>query len=194
MKKGQQHTAEALAKMRVARVPAWRPVGMTISDLKDRVWCDFFIEFSARFWSFVEVTESDQCWIWRGQTRKGYGYFLLLGREVRATRIAILLTEGSIPDDKNACHRCDNPCCVNPSHLFLGTHQENMDDMAAKGRRAPALIGQDHKMAKLRDDDVREIKRLLSAGVSGAAIARQFNVTPSTIYWISSGRHWGHVK
>ena len=180
--------------MRVHRAPKWRPVGLTLDELKESVWNDFKARFVARFWEQVDRSAGDDnCWPWTGRTRKGYGYLALLGREVRATRIVWLLTYGSIGSELNACHRCDNPACVNPNHLFMGTHQENMDDMANKGRRAPALIGQKHPMAKLTDVDVREVKRLLAAGLSQHAIAAHFKVTQSTISWIATGKHWGHV-
>lgn len=194
MIKGQRHSSAALAKMRLPRTPKWRAVGITLEQLKEKVWEEFQERFQRRFWAQVDRSNGDdKCWPWTGRDRKGYGYIYLLGREVRATRISWLLTYGTISSDLSACHRCDNPACVNPNHLFMGTHQENMDDMRDKGRRAPAPVGQDHPMAKLTDNDIRAIRLLLADGVSQVEIARRFTVTPSTISWIASRKHWAHV-
>lgn len=86
-----------------------------------------------RFWS--KVTKSDKCWIWAGYTnRDGYGRFRKFDTLVSAHRMSWELTNGEIPATKHVLHRCDNPACVNPSHLFLGTHSDNMQDMYEKKR------------------------------------------------------------
>ena len=91
-----------------------------------------------RFWSKVE--RGDGCWHWRGAAeRSGYGSFRFRGRAQRAHRVSWVLTNGTIAEGMHVLHRCDNPACVRPDHLFLGTHQDNMDDKSAKGRcRGPA--------------------------------------------------------
>lgn len=88
-----------------------------------------------RFWEKV-VTSPDSCWLWTGaQSPRGYGAFVVSRGDVRtASRVSWELVNGPIPDGLWVLHRCDNPPCVNPDHLFLGTHQDNMDDMAQKGR------------------------------------------------------------
>ena len=88
------------------------------------------------------------------------------------------------------CHTCDNEMCVNPDHLFLGTHQDNMADMVIKGR---TLKGENRYNAKLTEMQVRVIKEALAAGHKGNAIARYFNVVDATVYAIKNGNTWVHV-
>lgn len=81
------------------------------------------------------VAKSDNgCWIWTAARIRGYGVFRVAGRNIRAPRVSYELFVGPVPRSLSACHHCDNPPCVNPAHLFLGTQKDNMLDMAAKGR------------------------------------------------------------
>jgi len=87
------------------------------------------------FWSKVVKREGDKCWDWAGHTRwDGYGRFRHQHKAVFAHRYSYELHHGQIPDGMSVMHTCDNPICTNPKHLRVGTHQENMDDMRAKGR------------------------------------------------------------
>lgn len=85
-----------------------------------------------RFWS--KVNKTDGCWVWTGATARGYGIILHDGHMWRAPRLSYLWAYGDLPDGLLVCHACDNPACVRPDHLFLGTQQDNVDDKMAKGR------------------------------------------------------------
>ncbi len=88
---------------------------------------------SARFWQ--KVQKGDGCWEWQGSRNKlGYGITSLRGRAIRAHRVSWEIVNGPIPDGLLVCHRCDNPACVRPDHLFLGTQIDNLRDMRTKGR------------------------------------------------------------
>src|SRR5947207_2239107 len=90
---------------------------------------------AARFWDKVNVIGNNDCWEWRaGRNPQGYGLFWLEGRQQPASRVAWLASAGRIPETEWVLHRCDNPPCCNPAHLFLGTAKMNTQDMIAKGR------------------------------------------------------------
>jgi len=110
------------------------------------------------FWSRVGMVEEDACWPWTGsKTERGYGvYAPLPGVLLRAHRVAYALHNGGIDDSMLVCHRCDNPSCCNPKHLFLGTGSDNMRDMVAKGRNKP-ISGERNPSAKLTTEQVRAI-------------------------------------
>jgi hypothetical protein len=140
-----------------------------------------------RFWSKVDIHSQDECWIWmRAADARGYGRFGIRPRYVVLShRYAWALTYGD-PGGLSVLHRCDNPPCCNPNHLFLGTHRDNSLDMAAKGRHpGPGLIGERHPKSKLRDQDVLEIR---ISTLPGVELAKRFGVTPTTICAIRRGR------
>lgn len=128
------------------------------------------------------------CMIWMGALdRKGYGRHGVIRQRSTASahRTVFAETCGQIPDGLSVCHRCDTPSCINPAHLFLGTHQENCADMARKGR---------HGLAKIEAAQAAEIKRRLRAGEKHKTIAAEFGVDRSTITQISRNRTWRHVQ
>ena len=120
---------------------------------------------SERFWSKVDVRSEDECWPWTASVRRkdeGYGAFWMNGRHHPANRVALQLSGVDIPEDMVACHKCDNPRCCNPKHLFVGTPLENNDDKVLKGRHSR---GSSHGMAKLTDEQIAEIRSHKPPGV-----------------------------
>jgi predicted XRE-type DNA-binding protein len=144
----------------------------------------------ARFWSKVGKDVSAACWSWTGSANKhGRGFFGVGGHTYLAPRIAWVLAHGVDPRPLSVLHRCDRPNCVNPSHLFLGTQQDNVDDMSAKGRRV-VRRGESAPNAKLTADLVVEIRSLTEAGVRQSELARRFGVHRTTIRDAVNGRNW----
>ena len=143
------------------------------------------------FWKKVEKTPT--CWIWTGyRDLHGYGMFAVApSRPEQASRVVWKLTVGSIPQGMSVCHRCDNPPCVRPDHLFLGTHRENMRDARAKGRMR---LGENHPGHKLSAHEIRTIRDLGGSGLSHSEIARRFGVSRRLIGGIISRRRWAWVS
>jgi len=146
----------------------------------------------ARFWA--NVTKSDDCWEWsKHRTDRGYGQASHRGKFYQAHKLAWILTNGPVPDDLFVCHRCDNPPCCRPDHLFLGTPADNSEDMVAKGRSAK-VGGLSHYGAKLSAELVREIRsRYVAGDVSTHDLAREYGVTAMTIWKVATGRSYRDV-
>lgn len=156
---------------------------------------------TARFWAKVDKT--DNCWNWTASTAKGYGQFKLRKKMVKAHRLSWFMHHGQEPPDC-VCHTCDNPLCVNPAHLWIGSNTENTADKVAKNRQARgqehqakvatyASRGTDLPHAKLDEAKVAEVRQLKHDGWTRAAIARRYGVSPQAIGKILDGRSWGHV-
>jgi hypothetical protein len=142
-----------------------------------------------RFWRKVDLT--GECWCWSaGTDPDGYGRFRVDGENQKAHRVSWVIAFGVIPDGKCALHRCDNPPCVRPSHLFLGTRKENNDDRFAKKREAK---GNQLPQAKLTPEKVADIRRRIAGGERQVDIARDMQVSKVTICDINKGRYWRHV-
>ena len=123
--------------------------------------------------------KSNGCWNWIAQNGTGgYGQFCFKGRLQGAHRVSYQLYVGEIPDGLRVCHRCDNPSCVNPSHLFLGTAADNMRDRDSKGR-CPS--GEKHYFAKLTENQVKTIRKMWSEGARNIDLAREFGVNKRNI-------------
>lgn len=142
-----------------------------------------------RFWTHVERGPENACWPWRGnRNHSGYGVVAVtkskgLRRQVMAHRIAYELTHGKIPNAYRILHSCDNPPCVNPTHLRVGTDADNVADMHARGRYRGGFN-------KLTRDQVMVIKSLLSSGHRQRDIAERFGVDPSSVSNIARGKVW----
>jgi hypothetical protein len=179
-------------------------------------------DWKPRFWSYV--CKSDGCWTWTGSvSHQGYARFVINGHEYRASRLMWELHYGSAPSDKLlACHKCDNPVCVNPDHLFLGTQLDNMRDKVSKNRQA---VGDNHGSktkpwrcprgdrhgsktkpdrvakgernggAKLTPDNVRSIRDEYAAGgTTSRELGRKHGVSKTAILRIIRGTHWQSVS
>lgn len=135
-----------------------------------------------RFWSKVDVGEADECWEWLASTGNGgYGHFRVHDRLWMAHRVVWVLTFGPIPEGLHVCHHCDNPGCVNPYHLFLGTQEDNMQDSARKGRQG----------WRLSREDIPKIRKLLTQGkLTQREIGELFGVSHGTISDIKRGVRW----
>lgn len=142
----------------------------------------FTQERVARFWASVDKT--GDCWLWaRYRHPSGYGQF----SHMQAHRVAWELTHGPIPEGVVVCHRCDNPSCVNPDHLFLGTDAENIADRDAKGRGPRGLR---NGRAVLTPDRVGELRAAAQGGLSAAQLGRMFGVSPSQANRVATGKRW----
>lgn len=131
----------------------------------------------AKFFSRVQKT--DTCWLWNGgKNRTGYGRFSYRGKNIAAHRFLIAK---DIPPGMFACHHCDNPPCVNPAHIFIGTAKDNSDDMRAKGRQC-------YMDSKLSEEIVIEI--LKQRDVGAVTLARKYDVSRITIWQIRNGKRW----
>lgn len=136
------------------------------------------------------------CIEWRGaRHRQGYGSQRVGGRTVLAHRVAFERANGPIPNGLHVLHRCDNPPCVNPEHLFLGSHQDNMDDRQRKGRtRTPeALCGSASSCARLTEVDAGVIRHLAECDVNQGRIARLYGVSQTMVSRIKLRKAWAHV-
>ena len=147
-----------------------------------------------RFFSKVDKTES--CWVWSSyKTKEGYGRIQAFGKPMYSHRISWLIHFGKIPNGKEVCHRCDNPSCVNPKHLFIGTHKDNMQDMFKKGRRKEnQRRGERHWKSNLKEKDILRIRNLYSQGdISMKNIGLLFSIKPNTVFYIVHRKNWSHI-
>lgn len=149
------------------------------------------------YWPKVDTSAGpDLCWPWIGKRDpNGYGNFDAHPGMRSAHRFAYFLAHGEIPEGMFVCHRCDNPPCQNPGHLFLGTQADNMADMWGKGRAVtPFRNGSGNPLAKLTEQSVREIRRLVSEGVPQKELAALHGVSRPTISLVVSRKLWAHVE
>lgn len=143
----------------------------------------------SEFWKRYVATESG-CWEWTaGRYRRGYG---VVGKHGYAHRVAWELTHGvTLRTDEEVCHRCDNPPCINPSHLFLGTHEDNLRDARKKGHTVVGGVKlEGHRGLRLGPEDVRAIRVRLASGELPSRIVPDYGVSLTTICRIRQGHTW----
>jgi len=138
------------------------------------------------------VIRKEGCWDWKGKSEKGYPKMSCrkkLGANL-GHRASWIIHYGKIPEDQCVLHKCDNKICTNPQHLFIGTNEDNVNDMLKKGRNP---IGSKVGTSKLVEKDVIEIKKLLHLGKTSVEIAKDFNVTYQAIQLIKKNINWKHI-
>jgi hypothetical protein len=173
----------------------------------------------ADFMSNIDM--SGKCWLWNGyRSPKGYGTFGILGRGILAHRLFYQIAFGPIPQTVLVCHKCDNPSCVRPSHLYAGDHQTNLSDMVDRGRsckgdrhylrKDPSKIirgdahyirkhpekirnGERHHNARLRKEDVIRMREMYSSGSSTSDLSKEFGVGIQHVWQIVTRLRWKSV-
>jgi hypothetical protein len=144
-----------------------------------------------RFWA--KVIKTSKCWLWNGSLRSGYGQLSETYRTQKynknwaAHRLSWTFHFGPIPKGLFVCHQCDNRACVNPSHLFIGTQQENLSDMVAKGR---STYGDRNSNARLNTRQVITIRCLRKMGILPNYLSTRFGVSKTHVYRICKNLNW----
>jgi hypothetical protein len=139
--------------------------------------------------------DDNGCWIWTGSKRNGYGRLIVGSRSdgsrhsETAHRYSWLVFKGEIPDGHFVCHHCDNPACVNPEHLFIGTQQDNIDDREKKNRNNH-FFGEHSPTCRLTEKDVVDIRQ---SNKSSRELARIYGVNKSSVQAIKNRETWKHV-
>ena len=136
------------------------------------------------------------CWLWTASLySNGYGQSSLVQYERKAHRLSYEVFVGPLTPGMSVCHKCDTPSCVNPDHLFLGTHQENMQDRSRKGRtwNKPRWVGTKNPRTLLTEEQVTAIRRLHSEGLAYTTLAGMYGMQPSGIRKIVKRLNWAHV-
>ena len=160
-----------------------------------------------RFWSYVNKDFPGTCWEWIGGKRDGgYGRYWFEGKAMPSHRYSYELLNGPVPDGYIICHKCDNPACCNPDHLFLGTNARNSADMVAKGRQskgiehAKAILpnrpkGINHANSVLTEEQVIEMRVLYETGKwFQRALAKRYNTSQATVQRVVTRKAWSHVE
>lgn len=148
----------------------------------------------ARFRSNVGIDAQTGCWEWTGtRYESGYGKFPYRTRDCRyrampAHRAAWIIHKGPIPEGKLVCHKCDNPGCCNPEHLFLGSHKDNTQDMVRKGR---SIRGR--KRSRLTEEVVLRIRDEIRQGVTLETLSKRYGLTVSALSRIKTRKTWSHL-
>ena len=176
-----------------------QPTDKIIQSCKNRLCCNpnhlhrknLDEQLLDRFWEKVDKRGENECWEWLGSKDKnGYGQIAVNSIVTKAHRLSWeLCSNDEIPEEMLICHRCDNPSCINPNHLFLGNQSDNMIDMLRKNRGKHPK-GENHYNAKLTEKDVLEIRKLINLNKSCYEIGKMFKVSKSAISHIKFNRTW----
>ena len=137
------------------------------------------------FWEKVDRKSIEECWLWKGSvTTNGYGQITYRCKTYRAHRFMYEMIHGDIGSvEIHVCHKCDNKLCVNLSHLFLGTYQDNMTDKVIKKRQSSTLS----------EDNIKELVETYNTGMTTQKrLAKRYGITQSQVSRILSGIHWKH--
>lgn len=142
---------------------------------------------------YTPLAAARDCWPWTGTTRKGYGVVSIQNSKNRDAHIVAWELHHGVPVPAGMVvrHSCDNPPCVNPAHLLLGTHADNSNDKVERGRQAK---GSRHGIAKLAEVDIPIIRQMYHDGVYQRVIAERFGVTQGAIHQVLAGKTWSHVQ
>jgi len=143
-----------------------------------------------RFWQRVNKTGT--CWEWKGALVEGYGVFYIQNKQIKTHRFSYELHKGKIPKGFFVCHSCDNPCCVNPDHLWLGTPKDNANDAIRKGRMSS--IGERNAKAIITSADVPLIRSAKGGSGIIKILAERYGVSRVTIRHIRAHRTWTHIQ
>lgn len=161
-----------------------RKQGKPIMEIKDRLILH------------VVINPASSCWEWQGSKRQGYGHTIIGSRKdgtrksVSAHRLSYEIFKGEIPKGYEVCHKCDNPCCINPEHLFVGTRQDNVDDRERKHRNI-VKVGEEQPCAKLTKKIVKEARwERYCKGTSYGSLARKYEVSKKTMMNAIKGITW----
>jgi len=180
--------------------------------------------YSISFWPKLDKQSDNECWNWTARKdSRGYGLLKILGQQ-KAHRVSWIIHFGEIPEGLYVCHRCDNPSCVNPAHLFTGTAKDNYKDMVNKGRigswsgkrhgswthperrtygerngarKHPEKMprGSAHGNAKLTEEDVADMRRRYDAGgVTQISLAKEYKLGKMTVSQIVRRTTWKHIN
>jgi len=155
-------------------------------------------DWKERFWKKVSIKGNNECWEWTGGKQgDGYGIFGVIEngkwKMKLAHRISWTFHFGEIPKYMKICHKCDNPKCVNPNHLFIGTQLDNVKDMVKKGR-INSREGIKNPKAKLTENEVLEIRRLYaSTNITFADLGKMFGISDTHSGYIVKRRVWKHI-
>lgn len=155
----------------------------------------YLAKVTKRFWAKVEKNGAGDCWIWHGgkrrNSKKQYGRIWIGDKTTHVHRLAYELLVGPIPKGLLVCHHCDNPSCVNPDHLFVGTAWDNTHDMMAKGR-ANFIVGACQPV--LTEEEVIEIRqKYVPREYTSVMLGKEYGVSQSHVRSIIRGERWKHL-